>query len=98
MGTLKTMFTNKFRKGGLPVVFQKEHWSKILCAVCKTKMEYFNKNNTNLTNTKQREGKWLYLFVFYIHALKWIIFMMVLLFLWLSCFIDDYMIIIILNI
>ena len=53
MGNLKTMFTNKFCEMDLPVVFHKKHWSKIIAAVSKMKMEYYHNNNTELINNKK---------------------------------------------
>ena len=52
----------------------------------------------NLVNINQQTGKWINIFEFCIYPFVCIIFMMVLFFLWFSCFYDDYMILIILNI
>ena len=57
MENLKTVFTNKFHERDPPVVFNKEHWSKILESVCNMKIKYFRTNNIELNITKQQEGK-----------------------------------------
>ena len=86
MGNLNTIFTKKIRERDTPVVFHKEHWSKILAAACAMKTEYGRKNNIKFINTKQWAGKRLNIFEFYIHKCFCIIFIMVLLSLWFSFF------------
>ena len=64
MGNLNTLFTNKFREKEPPIVFHKEHWSKILGSILGMKTDYCRNHNIKLVNTKQRSGKWIYLFRF----------------------------------
>ena len=89
------MSTNKFREMDLMVVLHKEHWSKILAEVFTIKMEYFRNNNTRIINPKQRAGKWLNIFEFYIHEFIFIILIMILFLLWFSYIYDDHMLFVI---
>ena len=57
MVNLKTVFINKFREKEPPVVFHKEHWSKIIGAILGMKTTYCRTYNTKLVNPKQQAGK-----------------------------------------
>ena len=57
MGNLKIMFMDKFRENTQPLVFQREHWSRILAAILSMKTEYRGKHNIRLVNPKQRAGQ-----------------------------------------
>ena len=57
MGNLKTMFIDKFREKEPPIVFFKDHWSKILGEILGMKTIYCRKHNNRLVNTKQRSGQ-----------------------------------------
>ena len=59
MGSLKTMFTNKFCEWKFMVFFHKVHQSKILASVCDIKMEYSRNNNIRLIDTNKITGKFL---------------------------------------
>ena len=56
MGNTSTIFINKFREKEPPIVFHKEHWSKILGAILVMKTIYWRKHNIKLVNPKQQEG------------------------------------------
>ena len=57
MGNLKIMFMEKFRENKKPLVFQREHCSRILAAILSMKTEYCRKHNIRLVNPKQRAGQ-----------------------------------------
>ena len=60
MVNIETMFINKFHEKEPPVVFHKEHWSKILGAILGMKTIYRRKHNIKIINTKQQAGQWIY--------------------------------------
>ena len=57
MGNLKIMFMDKLRENTQPLVFQREHWSRILAAILSIKTEYCRKHKIRLVNPKQRAGQ-----------------------------------------
>ena len=63
MGILKTMFMDKFREKKLPIVFHRDHCSRILSAILGMKNIYCRKHNIRLVNPKQRAGQWIFLFL-----------------------------------
>ena len=94
MGNLKITFMDKFRENTQPLVFKREHWSRILSTILSMKTEYCRKHNIRLVNPKQRAGQWIYVYILFWCAMKCIIVMVVFCILWLSLFNND---IIILN-
>ena len=63
MGNLKTMFMDKFREKKPPIVFHRDHWSRILSAIFGMKTIYCTKHNIGIVNPKQRSGQRIYLFL-----------------------------------
>ena len=57
MGNLKKMFIDEFREKEPPIVFHKDHWSKILGAILSMKTIYCRKHNIRLVNPKKRAGQ-----------------------------------------
>ena len=57
MENLKIMLIDKFRENEPPIVFHRDHWSRILNAILAMKTIYCRKNNIRLVNTKQRAGQ-----------------------------------------
>ena len=52
MRNLKTLFINKFFEKEPPMVFHKEHWSKILDGILSMKTVYCRKHNIRLVDPK----------------------------------------------
>ena len=57
MVNIKTMFIDKFREKEPPIVFHKEHCSKILGEILGMKTIYCSNHNIKLVIPKQRAGQ-----------------------------------------
>ena len=57
MGNLKIMFMDKFRENKPPMVFHRDHWSRILSEILSMKTIYCRKHNIRLVNPKQQAGQ-----------------------------------------
>ena len=57
MGNLKITFMEKFLENKPPLVFYRDHWSRILSAILNMKTIYCEKHNIRIVNPKQRAGQ-----------------------------------------
>ena len=60
---MKTVFINKFCEEEPPIVFYKEHLSKILGEILGMKTVYYSTHNIKLVNPKKLADKGIYFFL-----------------------------------